>query len=89
MESSEKGKDRHLNKRRAYLPYNSKHQYPTLLQRRQNSDHLGNQWAEFNRKFMLKMIYPNFFGYSKSCDFWQFSKSKNPANRAIAGFYTF
>jgi hypothetical protein len=24
-----------------------------------------------------------------SCDFWQFPKSKNPANRAIAGFYTF
>lgn len=24
-----------------------------------------------------------------SCIFWQFPKRKNPANRAIAGFYTF
>jgi hypothetical protein len=24
-----------------------------------------------------------------SCEFWEFPKSKNPANRTIAGFYTF
>lgn len=27
--------------------------------------------------------------FVNSCDFWQFPQRKNPANRAIAGFYTF